>query len=78
MKKTPIAELKEELLRKFKNYNNHQLYNIIEKYEQKEKAFAFDCFEAGESYNNQFCGAGKDVEPDFEIFYSQYATQHPE
>jgi len=49
---------------------------------QKEKAFAFDCFEAGMKhgdellYKNEINSRYELTEPDFEHFYSQYATQH--
>lgn len=47
---------------------------------QKEKAFAFDCFEAGKLYGIDLCLSIEDVvetrEPKFDEFYSKYAEQH--
>lgn len=74
--KTPIQELIEELTKRFIPYNNRELYYILEKYGEKEKQFAFDCFEAGESYCSYHCGPNLEESPDFEQFYSQYAEQH--
>jgi hypothetical protein len=49
-------------------------------YKQKEKAFAFDCFEAGKLYGIDLCLSIEDVvetrEPKFDEFYSKYAEQH--
>ncbi|MHB8871830.1 MAG: hypothetical protein ACYC5G_05240 [Candidatus Doudnabacteria bacterium] len=63
--KTPIQEL-------FKMMNEHYAFGVsnAEDWLEKEKQFAFDCFEAG-----QFM-SGCDAIAAFEQFYCKYAEQH--
>ena len=51
--------------------------NTLKTYKQKEKAFAFDCFEAGRlnQFDEMICSKFYD-ETTFEKFYAQYAEQH--
>ena len=65
--KTPIQELFEEC--------GAELCLIpIDEWIQKEKAFAFDCYQAG--YSEIFACAEQTVKEDFDDFYSEYATQY--
>ena len=57
------TEIELKMLSQFKDKLKSQL--------QKEKAFAFDCYETGVDYA---CGSYED----FDQFYSQYAAQHTE
>lgn len=88
--KTPIQEFKkdlENLLVKSGSKLNFSeamvatlLEFVIPELLQKEKAFAFDCFEAGKLYGIDLCLSIEDVvetrEPKFDEFYSKYAEQH--
>lgn len=52
---------------------------IREEFEQKEKAFAFDCFTEGMNYGvARILYGGDGNNYSFEQFYSQYAEQHTE
>lgn len=69
MNKTPIQELIDHV---------YEYYGtcVVNDYEwlQKEKQFAFDCFEAGYKARHYFSAGDRDNA--FERFYSQYASQH--
>ena len=89
--KTPIQEFKEELINllienKEKNspFTKTTISVIIEFYIpellQKEKQFAFDCFQAGNRFGMDVCGSfdwgQQPTKPDFDEFYSKYVSQH--
>jgi len=69
--KTPIQEFKEYVFNTFEPQDNHlwlkQTILFLETLEQKEKAFAFDCFKAGEFMH------GCDTIAAFDQFYCKYA-----
>ena len=85
--KTPIQELMLFFDTAIKNSKRKEVIGILstlrtvaEASLQKEKAFAFDCFEAGKLYGIDLCLSIEDVvetrEPKFDEFYSKYAKQH--
>lgn len=85
--KTPIQELiKYFEYVKTQNVNPKEIDYLnevimaIDTFKQKEKAFAFDCFEAGKLYGIDLCLSIEDAvetrEPKFDEFYSKYAEQH--
>ena len=47
---------------------------------EKEKEFAFDCFQAGNRFGMDVCGSfdwgQQPTKPDFDEFYSKYVSQH--
>ena len=53
----------------------------LKEYTQKEKAFAFYCFEAGNTHGMDVAMSLEwgdyPTKPDFNEFYSQYVEQHP-
>lgn len=64
--KTPIQELKEQLV-------EEDIRGLsIDYYLQKEKQFAFECFEAGENYYKGNHNAFSKKYPKFEEFYKQF------
>lgn len=75
MNKTPIQELIDHV---------YEYYGtcVVNDYEwlQKEKQFAFDCFEAGNRFGMDVCGSfdwgQQPTKPDFDEFYSKYVSQH--
>lgn len=73
--KTPIQEL-------FKMLDEHYAFVCTNQDEwlEKEKAFAFDCFEAGKDYGFDVCMAidwgDNPTKQDFDQFYVKYAEQH--
>lgn len=77
MKKTPIMELID-----YYNQNSSldpyvlslMLRGQMESMLQKEKAFAFDCYEAG--YSEMWEDDSRTSEENFGLFYLQYAEQH--
>lgn len=79
--KTPIQELIEyfyDMQNNARTSNEISIYinevcATLETYQQKEKAFAFDCWMDGES-----TGGCIDKQQSFDWFYSQYAEQHNE
>lgn len=89
MNKTPIQELiyvAQKMLDVATIEKNKEMIELfisfIETGLQKEKQFAFDCFEAGGlyqeakfGYDYMERGITHDAD-DFEQFYSQYAEQH--
>lgn len=52
----------------------------LEEAKQKEKQFAFDCFQAGNRFGMDVCGSfdwgQQPTKPDFDEFYSKYVSQH--
>lgn len=85
--KTPIKELMLFFDTAIKNSKRKEVVGILstlrtvaEASLQKEKAFAFDCFNAGQTYGMDVAmsteWAEDTTEPDFEQFYSKYAEQH--
>ena len=85
--KTPIQELMLFFDTAIKNSKRKEVVGILstlrtvaEASLQKEKAFAFDCFEAGKSYGIDYSLSVEDgmpsQRPTFDEFYSQYAEQH--
>jgi hypothetical protein len=69
MNKTPIQELKEQLVEEDIRCLS------IDSYLQKEKQFAFECFEAGCAYILSEHAYLKQTHPNFDQFYSQYAER---
>lgn len=76
--KTPIQELIFSLNNEFyecidTNYGRGVLFamNMAREVLQKEKAFAFDCFEAARSESY-----GEHDYFDFDVFWRRYAEQH--
>lgn len=89
--KTPIQELIEFCVKntfnstledgtKMLTLDYDELKETFDSLVKKEKAFAFDCFEAGKLYGIDLCLSIEDVvetrEPKFDEFYSKYAKQH--
>ena len=83
--KTPIQELIDWLDALIKTNNTQKirlslLRSGLEERLQKEKAFAFDCFEAGKDYGFDVCMAidwgDNPTKQDFDQFYVKYAEQH--
>lgn len=80
--KTPIQELIEyfyDMQNNARTSNEISIYinevcATLETYQQKEKAFAFDCFEEGQ--DTIILLGRQELEDAFEDFYSQYAEQH--
>ena len=86
MNKTPIQELiclldeqsvdaSSDVIKRY-----YKIKSIIESLEQKEKQFAFDCFQAGNRFGMDVCGSfdwgQQPTKPDFDEFYSKYVSQH--
>ena len=89
--KTPIQELIEFCIKntfnstledgtKMLTLDYDELRETFDSLVKKEKAFAFDCFEAGKSYGIDYSLSVEDgmpsQRPTFDEFYSQYAEQH--
>ena len=78
--KTPIQEFKEYIFNTINTTADplwlKQTVTFLEGMEQKEKAFAFDCFEAGRKYEHERDGFVEHSNYYFEQFYSQYAEKH--
>lgn len=73
MNKTPIQELIDDLAEYCDFYVGES-----DKWLQKEKQSAFDCWSDGVKYSADRLSFGKtsSIEDRFEQFYSQYAEQH--
>lgn len=79
--KTPIQELISLVLQDRSMVDKHDLLGWMYKQGiEKEKAFAFDCFEAGCAYQDgevQYSMSKLNHDkPSFDKFYSQYAAKH--
>lgn len=83
MNKTPIQELIDDLTRRGVFINPSKMTLLIKRsidaYQQKEKQFGFDCFEAGMQHGMDICTSidwgDNPIEPNFKQFYSQYTQQ---
>ena len=57
-----------------------EVWDWAHKYLEKEKQFAFDCFQAGNRFGMDVCGSfdwgQQPTKPDFDEFYSKYVSQH--
>ena len=83
--KTPIQELIDWLDALIKTNNTQKIRlslfrSGLEDRLQKEKQFAFDCFQAGNRFGMDVCGSfdwgQQPTKPDFDEFYSKYVSQH--
>ena len=58
----------------------NDIYRNISLLLEKEKQFAFDCFQAGNRFGMDVCGSfdwgQQPTKPDFDEFYSKYVSQH--
>lgn len=76
--KTPINALREKIISLgYSPEHQYSLFCAFDEFEKEEKAFAFDCFNAGGKHQiSCMFFSGLQHETTFKQFYSQYAEKH--